>query len=75
MNKEELRETIIEELNHGRAYLNKDTADNIIIDVEQYANQRVIEELEKLKGLGITYTDDIIDNRIKELKQYHSNEL
>tara|TARA_R110000803_G_scaffold113502_1_gene181864 strand:- start:332 stop:595 length:264 start_codon:yes stop_codon:yes gene_type:complete len=32
-------------------------------------NQRVIEELKKIKGLGITYTDDIIDNRIKELKQ------
>ena len=40
-----------------------------LLDIEKYANQRVIEELEKLKGLGITYTDDIIDNRIKELKQ------
>ena len=36
---------------------------------EQYANQRVIEELASLKGLGVTYTDDVIDERIKELKQ------
>jgi hypothetical protein len=40
-----------------------------LLDIEQYANQRVIEELEKLKGLGVTYTDDVIDKRIKELKQ------
>jgi len=38
-------------------------------EVKDYANQRVIEELEKIKGLGITYTDDAIDKRIKELKQ------
>mgnify|MGYP003642397806 FL=1 len=36
---------------------------------KQYSNQRVIEELEKIKGLGVTYTDDVIDKRIKELKQ------
>jgi len=67
MNKEELLETIIEELNYGRAYLNKDTADNIIIDVEQYANQRVIDELEKLDNAEYTLFD--LKNRIKELKQ------
>ncbi len=36
---------------------------------KQYLNKRVIEELEKIKGLGVTYTDDVIDKRIKELKQ------
>jgi len=35
---------------------------------EQYANQRIIEELGRLRGIGITYTDDAIDKRIKELK-------
>jgi len=38
-------------------------------EVKDYVNQRVIEELKKIKGLGITYTDDAIDKRIKELKQ------
>ena len=40
-----------------------------LLDIEQYANQRVIEELEKIKGLGVTYTDDVIDKRIKELNK------
>ena len=43
--------------------------ENIEIIIEQYANQRVIEELRKIRGIGITYTDDAIDKRIKELKQ------
>ena len=42
---------------------------NLEEEKERYANQRVIEELEKIKGLGVTYTDDVIDKRIKELKQ------
>ena len=37
--------------------------------LEELTNQRVIEELERIKGLGVTYTDDVIDKRIKELKQ------
>ena len=36
---------------------------------QEYANQRVVEELGKLRGIGITYTDDAIDKRIKELKK------
>ena len=43
--------------------------ENIEIIIEQYANQRVIEELRKIRGIGITYTDDAIDKRIKELKK------
>ena len=42
---------------------------NLWINYYDYANQRVIEELEKIKGLGVTYTDDVINKRIKELKQ------
>jgi hypothetical protein len=37
--------------------------------IEKNLNERVVGELEKLKGLGITYTDDVIEKRIKELKQ------
>ena len=67
------REIIIEEIDFGRTHLaqDKDITDNIMIDVEQYANQRVIEELEKLKDNYIDLwelTDDL-DKRIKELKQ------
>jgi hypothetical protein len=42
---------------------------DVIILMNDFANKRVIEELEKIKGLGVTYTDDVIDKRIKELKQ------
>jgi hypothetical protein len=42
---------------------------DVIILMNDFANQRVIEQLEKIKGLGVTYTDDVIDKRIKELKQ------
>ena len=73
MDAKELREIIIEEIDFGRTHLaqDKDITDNIMIDVEQYANQRVIEELEKLKDNYIDLwelTDDL-DKRIKELKQ------
>jgi hypothetical protein len=42
-----------------------------LLDIKKYANQRVIEELEKLKDNYIDLwelTDDL-DKRIKELKQ------
>ena len=37
-------------------------------EINEYTNQRIIEELGRLRGIGITYTDDAIDKRIKELK-------
>ena len=38
-------------------------------ELEIIINDRVIDELMKIRGIGITYTDDVIDKRIKELKQ------
>ena len=67
MNREKLEKNIASNLT-----IDLDVAKFIevtLLDIEQYANQRVIEELEKIKGLGVTYTDDVIDKRIKELKQ------
>ena len=67
MNKEKLEKNIASNLT-----VDLDVARFIevtLLDIEQYANQRVIEELEKIKGLGVTYTDDVIDKRIKELNK------
>ena len=47
----------------------QDMVDELYTYVEYRENLKVIEELEKIKGLGVTYTDDVIDKRIKELKQ------
>jgi len=79
MDAKELREIIIEEIDFGRTHLaqDKDITDNIMIDVEQYANQRVIEELEEFKlWLYKEYPDKFIDIDItllyklfKKLKQ------
>ena len=79
MDAKELREIIIEEIDFGRTHLaqDKDITDNIMIDVEQYANQRVIEEVDEFKlWLYKEYSDKFIDIDItllyklfKKLKQ------
>ena len=71
MNKELLEEEIKSEITYGLGaeLTMQDICDNIFIEVDKYANQRVIEELMKIRGIGITYTDDAIDKRIEELKQ------
>lgn len=79
MDAKELREIIIEEIDFGRTHLaqDKDITDNIMIDVEQYANQRVIEEVDEFKlWLYKEYPDKFIDIDItllyklfKKLKQ------
>ena len=77
MDAKELREIIIEEIDFGRTHLaqDKDITDNIMIDVEQYTNQRVIEELERIPNLKTPLGEEIrlsyhyVLKRIKELKQ------
>ena len=80
MKKNKIKKRTLNELRQVKTYgyrpplpsKEKDSKNENKIDMkamEQYANQRVVEELEKIKGLGITYTDDAIDKRIKELKQ------
>ena len=68
MDAKELREIIIEEIDFGRTHLaqDKDITDNIMIDVEQYANQRVIEELEESIKDVIDYKegDNVVVDRI-----------